>query len=167
VPDDLYRAPQSELIEPPVAHAPMLASRGARLGATLLDQLALGLAITLPLLAILSGKSALDFSDRTRLGLEVIVGGVFVSAVLAVNLALMARHGQTLGKRWLGIKVVRSDGSPLTLGRYVGLRVLPVNLLAQVPLLGVFVALADPLMIFRMSQKCLHDEIADTIVVEA
>jgi hypothetical protein len=42
-----------------------------------------------------------------------------------------------------------------------------VNLLALIPILGNVVALADPLLIFRDNHKCLHDELADTIVVKA
>ena len=88
-------------------------------------------------------------------------------SVLVINLILMARSGQTIGKRLLRIKVVRSDGSPVSFGRYLGLRVIPLQLVAQVPIVGLFIALADSLAIFRDSRKCLHDDVADTIVVTA
>ena len=37
--------------------------------------------------------------------------------------------------------------------------------IASVPLVGSLYALVDALLIFRSSRKCLHDTIADTIVV--
>ena len=43
----------------------------------------------------------------------------------------------------------------------------PWGLLGLVPLIGWLFALADALLIFRDSRKCLHDNIADTIVVTA
>ena len=36
-----------------------------------------------------------------------------------------------------------------------------------VPIVGAFYALVDCLLIFRESRRCLHDNIADTIVVTA
>jgi uncharacterized RDD family membrane protein YckC len=164
--DDLYRAPQAELIDPARAQPLALAPRGSRLGATILDQIVAMIPLT-P--ALIAAVASLEQGTPQRFPPELIawvgVSVLGLLAVLAVNLVLMARDGQTIGKRWLGIRVVRSDGSALTLGRYIGLRVLPVNLLAQVPILGIAVALADPLLIFRDSQKCLHDDFADTIVV--
>lgn len=167
--EDLYRAPQAELIDPQRAQALALAPRGTRLLATIVDQLVL-LPAFVPMLIGLAGSlgSNMDASELPAAALA----GIALSALLAlgvgiVDLFLMARDGQTIAKRWFGIRVVRSDGSPLSLGRYLALRVLPVNLLAQVPLVGILVALADPLLIFRENQKCLHDEIADTIVVMA
>ena len=61
----------------------------------------------------------------------------------------------------------RSSGEPATLGRIFLLRFLPVTLLGAVPLLGNVLTLVDILLIFRDSQKCLHDQFADTIVVKA
>ena len=40
-------------------------------------------------------------------------------------------------------------------------------MIALVPLVGWMYGLLDVLMIFRDSRKCLHDNIADTIVVKA
>jgi uncharacterized RDD family membrane protein YckC len=62
---------------------------------------------------------------------------------------------------------VRSDGSPASFGRIVGLRYLPTSLITLIPVVGMFYALLDCLLIFRRSRRCLHDNIADTIVVTA
>lgn len=71
--------------------------------------------------------------------------------------------GQSIGKRLLSIKVVRSDGKPIEFWRVLLLRNLLMSLLAQ--LCGV-IAIADALMIFSEKRQCLHDLIADSIVVE-
>ena len=39
--------------------------------------------------------------------------------------------------------------------------------IALIPVVGWLYGLVDALMIFRDSRKCLHDNIADTIVVKA
>ena len=63
----------------------------------------------------------------------------------------------------LGIKVVRADGSKATLGRIFWLRNFVSALLNIVP----FYWLIDCLLIFGDARQCVHDKIADTIVVRA
>jgi len=72
-----------------------------------------------------------------------------------------------VGKRALGIRIVRSSGERASLGRIFALRYLPVTLLGAIPYLGPVFSLVDILLIFRDSRQCLHDQIADTIVVKA
>jgi uncharacterized RDD family membrane protein YckC len=94
--------------------------------------------------------------------------GFLSLAGLAVwNCIWLQRYGQTVGKRVLHIRIVRSNGERASLGRIFGLRYLPMILLGAIPKLGVLITLADYLLIFRESRKCLHDQIADTIVVKA
>jgi uncharacterized RDD family membrane protein YckC len=167
--DDLYRTPQAVLIEPLIAQPLTLAPRGTRLAAAIVDQLLVFPAV-LPMIVgfAVSESGESSFSPLSPASAPWLALSVLMVIGLAVaDLVLMARHGQTFAKRWLGIRVVRSDGSRLSLGRYICLRLIPVNLLAQVPFVGIVVALADPLLIFRDNTKCLHDEIADTIVVMA
>jgi uncharacterized RDD family membrane protein YckC len=75
----------------------------------------------------------------------------------------VVRNGQTIGKRLLEIKVVRSDGSRASLGRIFWLRNVVNGLLAFVPLYG----LIDLLLIFGARRWGIHDVIADTIIVRA
>jgi len=63
----------------------------------------------------------------------------------------------------VGIKVVRSDGSPASLGRLIWLRNVLNGVIAIIPAYG----LIDSLFIFSESRQCLHDKIADTIVIKA
>lgn len=68
--------------------------------------------------------------------------------------------GQTLGMRWLGMRVVRTDGSYIGLGRAF-LRSIGLGLSFLVLFIGViFVA-------FDKNKQGWHDKIADTYVVMA
>ncbi|MDQ3556461.1 MAG: RDD family protein, partial [Gemmatimonadota bacterium] len=71
---------------------------------------------------------------------------------------LVLWHGQTPGKRLLGIRVVRLDGTPITwwvaFERFGGY------------LAGVFTGLLDYFLIVRdRNRQALHDKIVDTVVV--
>ena len=66
--------------------------------------------------------------------------------------------------RDLGNFVIRrSDGSAASLARLVWLRNVLNGVIALVPFYGII----DALFIFGEARRCLHDHIADTIVVKA
>jgi uncharacterized RDD family membrane protein YckC len=167
-----FRPPQAILADAPPAQLE-LASRWARLGAKCLDGLAVGAVVMVfgigaaVFLPLLSGRHR---SDTAALAFAVAGGlGLFLAllALVVWNCVWLKRYGQTVGKRALGIRIVRTSGEPATLGRIFLLRFLPVTLLGAVPILGNVLTLVDILLIFRDSQKCLHDQFADTIVVKA
>jgi len=105
-------------------------------------------------------ESDFDFSVF-RLPLFVCAVGFFAWAWITT--LLVARYGQTIAKRLLEIRVVRTDGSQASLGRIFWLRNVVNALLKIVPLYG----LVDALLIFGERRQCIHDMIADTIVVKA
>jgi uncharacterized RDD family membrane protein YckC len=88
-----------------------------------------------------------------------------VGAMLVWDLWWLHRYGQTIGKRMLGIRIVRCDGTHAPLWRIVCLRDGLMTALEGIPLLGPFIGLTDSLVIFRADRRCLHDMIADTKVV--
>jgi uncharacterized RDD family membrane protein YckC len=141
-----------------------LAGRGARLGAYLLDQLIAGVMVGGPYL-IAAIAAALAGGDAS---VPILVAGGILSCVgLIVWIWMTARGvaetGQSIAKKLLAIRVVRSDGSPATLGRIFWLRNVVNTLISFVPLYGVI----DMLFIFAEDRQCLHDKLADTIVVNA
>lgn len=76
----------------------------------------------------------------------------------------LSRNGQTLGKRFLNIAIVRKDtGENPGFIRCVLLRFVVSTLLGVIP----FYALVDILLILREDRRCLHDFLAGTIVVQA
>ena len=105
--------------------------------------------------------------DPTVLGVIGLLLFALVIGVLVVNMVLLHRHGQTIAKRWLNIRIVRTDGSRCGLLRVIFARALPVGLLGAIPMIGWLISLLDSLLIFRDDYRCLHDHFADTIVVKA
>ena len=91
--------------------------------------------------------------------------GVLASlALVVVQLVMLSKHGQTIGKRLLGTRIVLKD--TLENGGFV------VNVLKRGLLNGLlnFIPgyfLVDCLIIFREDRRCVHDMIAGTIVIQA
>ena len=91
--------------------------------------------------------------------------GVLASlALLIVQVVMVTKRGQTLGKKILGIRIVLKDTQEN--GGFV-VNVLKRGflngLLSLIP--GYF--LVDSLFIFRGDRRCLHDMIAGTVVIQA
>ena len=104
-------------------------------------------------------------------GASLYIGGLFYVALIVVTIVLVHRNAQTIGKKLVGIKVARKDGSRASLARIFWLRnvvnsIVGVVLLV-VPLVGGFYSLVDALIIFGEQRRCCHDYIADTIVIRA
>lgn len=91
---------------------------------------------------------------------------LLVSAIVGIPIAqvvLLSRDGQTIGKRFLDIRIVSFEtGQNAGFGANVVMRAWVNSLLNVIP----FYALADVLFIFRDDQRCIHDLIAGTHVVE-
>ena len=152
----------------------VLADRLTRLGANIIDTL-IQLAIALPILfAILylyfSVESFDDFVKWAESGdfLGNVMGTAIGFAVfVAIHFRLLRSNGQTVGKRICNIKIVRSDGSPADVQRILLYRYLLMDLILLMPVIGNIIVFVGVLLIFRESRKCLHDDIADTIVINA
>lgn len=86
---------------------------------------------------------------------------------LAINGWLLVQRGQTVGKALLKIRIARPDGAAASAGRVLGLRYGLGYVTVAFPLVGELYGLIDCLLIFRSSRRCLHDDIAGTIVVRA
>ena len=163
-----------------------LAERGTRLWAVTID----GLLISIPLLplvviGIYFAVVAEAAEARAAAGAEavpalfglgpnemmVVLGaatGLCMLGALAIAIyqwVLISRTGQTLGKKWTGIRIERLDGNPVTFGTGVFLRNWVPKLIGSVPYLGALFQLVDCLYIFRDDRRCIHDHIAGTRVV--
>jgi uncharacterized RDD family membrane protein YckC len=90
---------------------------------------------------------------------------VVVSLVLfIVQLVMVTKHGQTLGKRIVGIRIVMKD--TLENGGFV-VNILKRGFLNALLSIVPFYAPADVLFIFRADRRCLHDLLAGTVVIQA
>ena len=162
-----YAPPQAAVLdvdEPRTSTTP--ADRGTRLGALILDSIIFMGMVYVPLLLTVGlAASRGDASDTANT--LAIVGFVLAAAGLVawswLTIVYVNRNGQSIAKKIIGIKVVRSDGSPAALGRIFWLRNILNGVLGLIPLYAII----DALFIFAESRQCLHDKIADTIVVQA
>jgi uncharacterized RDD family membrane protein YckC len=151
----------------------VFADRGTRLGAAILDGIIFMVMVYVPLIifmvlgAMMTGPGASDAETTDTVGTMALVGFGLAFVGFAVWCVMTYRNvkenGQTIAKKMLNIKVVRSDGSPASVGRIFWLRNIVNGALGIIPLYG----LVEVLFIFGESQQCLHDKIADTIVVKA
>lgn|SRR5262245_24181690 len=159
-----YAPPQAAVLDIDDPRATTtLAGRGTRLGALILDSFIFMAMVYLPIALGLTATRG-GGSDMTGM---VIIGFVLAAAGLVawswLTIVYVNRNGQSIAKKITGIKVVRSDGSPAALERIFWARNVLNGLLGLIPLY----ALIDGLFIFAGSRQCLHDKIADTIVVKA
>jgi len=80
---------------------------------------------------------------------------------------LTAKHGQTIGKKIVGTKMVDLNGQLVLFGKIYFVRYFIVGLIIQVPLLRQLFVLADCLFIFKKDRRCIHGIMAGTQVVNA
>jgi uncharacterized RDD family membrane protein YckC len=65
----------------------------------------------------------------------------------------------------LGVKIVDADGMPASLGS-LARRYGFIYFVYYIPLIGPIIGLIDNLFIFSKEKRCLHDYVANTIVIE-
>lgn len=122
-----------------------------RAGAFFIDCIIVGLVqLAVDLIINLIVKGDLIFSSNNN-------SNFYLSVIYYV--VLTKSYGQTLGKKWLGIKVIRIDGKPLT---YWGVFLREViGKIISTLILGIGYFMAA----FRKDKRALHDLAAKTIVV--
>jgi uncharacterized RDD family membrane protein YckC len=160
-----YQPPVAEPNAPLGAGTEILATRGARLGAAIID--AIAMLLVYGLLLWVTGL----FDEMTRkpddfgLAVKATALSVFVWVVIQIS---FLRAGQTLGKRIVGLRMVDyATGGPVPLGRLLLLRYLPLQVVTIIPVLGPILSIVNVLFIFGAEQRCVHDLMAGTKVVQA
>ena len=170
-PHNPYTPPLSNS-DPPASNdgEQQLASRWLRLGASIIDGLAVS-AINIPLMWITGYWTRAMAEAQAHRGFfqpfkpeQLLWAAVGLAILIAINWSFL-QQGQTIGKRLLNIRIVRKDGSPISAQRIITHRLLPVHIGTQLPLVGRFFILLDCLLIFRPGHNTLHDDIADTKVI--
>lgn len=159
------RAAVQDFIGDPDVHV-LHADRGTRLVAAFLDAMIFSVMVYVPLYA--AGAFASVTTETGSAVESASVAALLLTAVgfvayCALTIMFMRRNGQSMGKKIVSIKVVRSDGSPASLARLIWLRNVVNWLISLIPLYF----LIDILFIFGEPRQCLHDKLADTIVVKA
>ena len=131
----------------------------------LVDILIMGVPIFALLMIFFGFNRILEIAKENTLVytlVMLIVGQIFY---LAINGWLLYKYGQTVGKKFLEIKIVDLNNNLPELYRSYGLRYFVPALFPLLPLLGGLLSLADILFIFRKDRRCIHDHIAGTKVI--
>lgn len=109
--------------------------------------------------ALLVGLVAGSSQDPQAAGvLAIVLVGFNLLISMAYQAGFLGRYGATPGKMACGLKVIRSDGSPVTYGRGAG-RYLAEIVSAMILYIGYIMAAFDD------EKRTLHDRICDTRVV--
>ncbi|HEX8101644.1 MAG TPA: RDD family protein [Solirubrobacteraceae bacterium] len=147
------------------AFAQSLGSRLTRVGAALID----GLIVLVPW-AILGAILPNDTSGGVSTGFWAIVSLGGLLAVFAYAPLTMARsapyNGQTLGKQWLGLRVVHESGNPLTAGQAI-IREVVGKALPNFVTCGLYGIIDHLWPLWDPGKQAVHDKIATTYVFRA
>ena len=166
-----YAPPQVDVL-PPVdpSKNERLATPWRRLGASLLDALIL-MMINLPLMWF-TGYFSRAFEQASRGNASSVGPEQVLWAAVGFILMIMVNWnhlavGETIGKRALGLRIVRKSGEAAGRSHIILRRILPLQIAALIPYnLGTVLVLLDSLLIFRAAHNTLHDDFADTKVVD-
>jgi uncharacterized RDD family membrane protein YckC len=148
-----------------VAFGYQVAGIGSRFIASILDTLLVGL---LQLVIIVVAALVIDAIEQSPLGENfsgwvIAIFGVFLTVFYWGYYVFfeMLWNGQSPGKRWVGLRVIRSDGTPITLSE-----ALIRNLIRVVDFLPVFYGVGIISMFIDKQSRRLGDLAASTLVVQ-
>ena len=130
-----------------------------RFGAVILDGIIMAI-FTIPISYLI--RLLFPITDPKNLSRVFLVTGISWGISILLHLLyqvfFLGKYGATLGKMTCGIKVIRSDGSPITYGRAAG-RFFAYILSALILYIGYIMAGFDD------EKRALHDRICDTRVI--
>jgi uncharacterized RDD family membrane protein YckC len=113
-------------------------------------------AFTLVIIVLMGMSDQRDFG--LLLGLYALQILVSFGLWLTYSTVMVGKYGATLGKMALGLKVVRPDGSPVSMGLAAG------RYLAEI-LSGMILGIGYLMVAFDEEKRALHDQICGTRVV--
>jgi uncharacterized RDD family membrane protein YckC len=163
VADNPYATPRSfpQPQSSSIASTDVLASRGSRLAAALIDTVAV-VALVIPAL-LGSFFLEADSAVSTMGGIGIAVSVIAVIVFCVYQISMLVREGRTLGKKIMHIRIVNyDDGEVPPAAKLLVMRYFLNSALGNIP----FYTLVDLLFIFGSERRCIHDYLAGTKVVE-
>lgn len=118
-------------------------------------------AVMIPLGVIFGLGSMFDPDPRDIGALGILFALVIIAGLgagIAYQIYFLTKHGGTPGKLLLGLRIIRSDGGPISAGRAVG-RMFAHGLSGMILYIGYIMAGFDS------EKRALHDHICDTRVI--
>lgn len=161
--ENVYAPPSSNLELPDVDN---LATRWTRLWGALIDGIIASI-IMFPIM-FKTGYWENALAGNVALLDTLLLGVVGFILFMVLHGYLLLKHGQTIGKKLVGTRIVSINSNEiLPLWKVLFVRYLPISIAANIPVIGQFLAIIDVLFIFRKNKRCVHDLIAGTKVVKA
>ena len=143
-----------------------LASRWQRLWGSLIDAL-IGVAVIFPVMWFSGVLQQLYRGEVMSLAQRIVWFAFGTVVFIVIQGHLLGKHGQTIGKRVVGTRIVScEDEQILPFWTVYSLRYFLVSLVYQIPGVGMWLSFIDSLFIFRKDKRCIHDLIAGTKVVK-
>lgn len=96
-----------------------------------------------------------------------IASPIAVAPLLAFQLFSVIKHGQSWGKRALGLQVLMLDNSAVPLWRLLLLRNFIPLVLGVIPWVAILFRIADVAALYSEGNRAVHDRIAGTKVMRA
>ena len=159
--DNPYASPEAVFApRQTTAATGVLASRAARLAAVMIDYVC-ALLVTLP---VLSSAVLVAASEQTSLnGIGIMATFAGFPVLGTVQVSYLVREGQTIGKKLMKIRIVgHLDDAVPHWSRVLGMRYVLNTAMRQIPLY----AFVDVMFVFGAEQRCIHDYLAGTKVIE-
>ena len=112
----------------------------------------------------ISTNSLIENTNNFTLGIVLIL----IILQFIIQGYLITTRGQSIGKIAMSLRIVNSiDGTNPGFIKAFLVRFILSQIITSIPYLGVIYFFADPLFIFRSDRRCIHDLMANTIVVES
>ena len=163
--NDIYTAPQAELVDPSSENN-ALASRWKRLWASMLDGLIMS-TVTMPVMYFTGGFDGIAKGIEPSFEYSLMIAGLGIAIFIIINIKLLVNNGQTIGKKVLGIKIVDMEGNLPGLKKHLFKRYAVYFLPGQIPFGGPIFSTINILFIFGKEKRCIHDLVAETKVIMA
>jgi len=164
--NDVYQAPEAEL-DTNVQYPTTLASRWQRLAASIIDGIIL-MIFVLPVFYAAGYFYPAYFQEENFLQqfiLNIVAGLASVTVFLLINARLLFSRGKTVGKNLMGITIVDSFKHTIPERNNLLKRYAFYFFIGYVPLVGGIISLVNVLFIFGKEKRCIHDNVASTMVV--
>lgn len=159
-----YATPEADL-SVDVSDEIVLASRRRRFFSSIIDGLIIAV-VTVPVMYFTGGFEGIMEGAKPSLMYTILIAVLGIVIFLVINAGLLIKHGQTVGKNMLGIKIIDSDSDAAVTISQLLKRYSAYLLVGQIPFIGPFLAVVNILFIFGGKKRCVHDIIAATKVIK-
>jgi uncharacterized RDD family membrane protein YckC len=151
--------------EPQIAQKLTLATKPKRLVGAILDSLVM-LAAFYPFIALSGVIDQLQKGEAISLQNRLIFTALGLALYAIIHGHLLIKHGQTVGKRLVGTRIVDQQGQIPSFERILFLRYYLFNIVGHIPYLGLAIQFLDVMYIFHRDRRCLHDRVTGTVVLD-